>query len=1069
MNLHYFLRPKNPSAREYLFPLPYTNESIIKLNWEESNGKFILHANSDSGEITNFIIDQETFRRVNTEKLSGDIYSLTFKSLDSFYSALTENEDHLQFKTWWEQTASSNARLFQFDFTTGPWNIPWELLLGFLKFEETRSRTAIVRTSGSLDEKCNSLQTRSLRTLIIKGNAPDLNLTEEIENIMRAWRGLAFEIREVVKEPIIVESKSDLIINALKDIRPNLLWFSGHGSFDKKVRIHFSEDNKVTAEEFADLFSEAGHCPELAIFWACDTAKGSKKVHARSPELFRILNQCGVSAMVAMQSPIHDFAAIAMSGILFRGLCQGLPIEWSLALARQWFFDQLTMDWASPVVWTSKRVVTHIDIDQMTRFRLQMQLLGNFSIAKGQEGAGLDEEPPDDSSIKQADVWRKAHANIIRGDPKSVDHRIWFLRVLKGIQVISKKHILLIDPQKGSDNKVEFQKWAKDFLSVLKPENGRLPEKLFIHLDLLKENAEIGWRRICSQTDLFLAIIDPPPASEKWFWDPLYEICESFSILTENEIPGEYKDIPANYAEAGKEIDRVYIAKAMKSHQRLLSALAILNIPFTISNFIDTGFESEIEDLIQTFPKLFIKTFGGLVTNTDVRTAVFDEVDEESLIRAYRDCLDITANMAYTYKPHLLEFRISLLKKLGEYDTAAHELNFLLHIYQTSGYQISLLRAATNHYDIREGLSNSIWLDIASNFLQLGDQANARLWLRFTPRRQLDKIYKLELEANYSKNDGKLKKAAELLTQGLMLCEKIKNDSSLTIEVRDRANDFALDCQHDYAMLIHWKDKQYEKAAKEYKTIINTIEDSYPIIEYPKYRHLLACAHRNLGECILYLPIGNPKDKWREAESHFQTALTIELQNKKTSPLIAETQYQLAKLYSKRKQIEDEQHWLIKCINSAEESHHGLQTAIANNRMFWLNYYKTEQKNWDSVAEEWDLIAEHLKVYNFHKWALRTLINANIRVAKELIDNDQNIFAKAYLLENLSILRKNKELRRGSDLERIITTLAGLQINKTEVDNQNYWSLLESEFAEAKGISTTHKLSDPEEAWSKEI
>ncbi len=77
--------------------------------------------------------------------------------------------------------------------------------------------------------------------------------------------------------------------------------------------------------------------------------------------------------------------------------------------------------------------------------------------------------------------------------------------------------------------------------------------------------------------------------------------------------------------------------------------------------------------------------------------------------------------------------------------------------------------------------------------------------------------------------------------------------------------------------------------------------------------------------------------------------------------------------------------------------------------------------------------------------------------------------AKVHLLENLSLLRANLNLRRGSDLDRIIVTLAGLQLTIPDKENNQYWSLLGSEFVDAMNHSIKTGLANPESAWGKEI
>jgi tetratricopeptide (TPR) repeat protein len=381
---------------------------------------------------------------------------------------------------------------------------------------------------------------------------------------------------------------------------------------------------------------------------------------------------------------------------------------------------------------------------------------------------------------------------------------------------------------------------------------------------------------------------------------------------------------------------------------------------------------------------------------------------------------------------------------------------------------VAIIRTASKYFALRDDLPFSTWLDIAATYLQLGDQDSARLWLAFEPQDALDTIYRLELMASFTKNAGDLDKARGLLEQAIGICDEIQKDNSLEEWYRHKAAAFALDCRNDRALLIHWQEKKYSAAAGEYEAVIDTIETSFPPDIYTNFRHLLAVAHRNLGECILSIEEKNVEERWREAEAHFQSALTNERQIRLSSHLIAETQYQLARLASQRGQINEERDWLKQCIDSAEESHHGLIAAIAKNRLFWLDFNQ-EGRQWGTDTETWELLADHLRAYKSHSWASRTLIDSNIRVARALMKKNDSTNAQVHLLENLSLLRSNTNLRRGSDLDRIIVTLAGLQLTIPDKGNNQYWSLLGSEFVDAMEHSIKTGLTNPESAWKKEL
>lgn len=1069
----FFVRPKLPEATDYLFPVPSVQENINRLSWKAVGSQFDLHVSGTASGVEIYRIDPSEFLKADSTGLRDDIAGMTLRSFDVFREAMQARPDHQRFRDWWMQKASQSGQLFQYDFSEGPWNIPWEMLLGMLLLSEIRPETAFVRCVGSPKDTCDSLPTKSLRTLIIKANAQNLNLDAEINNILSAWEGLEYWLREAVAKPVVVTASSQAVIDALREVKPNLLWFSGHGSHEGVVRLHFSENEVVTAYDFANMFSEAGHCPEFTVFWACDTASGPAKVETRHPELFVALREKGVAAMVGMQSPVHDFAAIAMAAHLFRGVGQGLPIEWAMARARTWLYqrdiEQLTMDWAAPVVWSARRPVAHLDWDQVQRFRLQMQLLGTISIDEGQKGADVANEPPDPDSRRRAEDWLPFRATIVRGDPLSIEHRLWFLRTLKGIQTISRTPVLLVDPKRERFSQNALRQWAKGLLDVLQLEKGRLPEEFFVRMDILREDAEIGWRRICSLPNLFLAILDPPAASESWFWDPLFGRTEPIAVLTSAEIPERYRDFPANHAVAGNEVDRARIDRALGKYPRLLVALCSLNIPVKVGLLEQVKVGKEARDLFSSYADLFISSFGGYVICAQARAIILDSANPDSIQQARADCLDLTAKMSLQQKPYLLEQRIDLLLELGEQDGAVSELSDLLYIFRTGRQSASVIRTAEKYVSLRRGLTAWEQLQVAATYLQLGNQAMAELWLRCDASEPLDAILKLMLMAESTKNRGRIDLARNLIDQAMREYEELQKNDSLEDSYKAKALGDALECRHERARLIQWEERNYVVAAQEYEAVISTIEDRVSPERRGDYQGLLAVSHRNLGECILAIEEGDVQNRWRDAESHFQSALSLEKQIHPFSNVIAETEFQLSKLATQRNQPDDARELLNRCIESAEECQHGLMAAIAKNRLFWLDFYR-ENPEWGAVAEEWSLVADHLRAHKRHSWALRTLITSNIRASKELIRLGNGDQAHLHLLENVSLLRENPAVRRGSDLDRIILTLAGLQLTASTAEPDNgYWSLLDSEFAVAQTRARETGSINPDKAWEGNI
>jgi tetratricopeptide (TPR) repeat protein len=1066
----FFLRPSRKSARDYLTPLPGITEDVVRLTWRPAGRKFDLVVESAGYSHQPFRIDPNKFSGANSDALSDDIEHLTCKVFESFTQAL-KTPEHGHFERWWQQIASEHPRLFQLDFSAGPWDVPWELLLGLLVLDKTRERTSIVRCIGPTEATCASVPTEALRTLLVKADAPDLELDHTIRPILDAWDGLEHGLQEAVCKPEVINADHDTIVQRLRDLKPHTIWFVGHGSFDKTVQLSFSPKERVTAEQFAEDIEKAGHCPEFAVFWACDTAKGTTRIRSVGPELFKALSAKGVAAMLGMQSEVREHAAAVMASQLFKGLAQGLPLEWATARSRAWIYSiggekQLTMDWAAPVVWSGRRPVVHLQWNQSKLDHLQQQLIGTASIAKSQQGAALTVEPPDSDSCNRAQVWLSHPVTVVRGKQDSLEHRLWFLHTLKGVQTVSSQAVLVVEPERLMYSKQGLQEWAKGFLRSLEP--GRISEQFLTRIDILRDDAESGWKRLCSLKDIFLAVIGPPSTSEDWFWIPLANRDGNFAVFTQEDLPLTFSGVQVNYAQAGEVVDQSQLADALQSHRKLLLNLSLMNIPVPDTTLAEFVYGKNAKEVFQQWKGLFLSTFCGHVIRADARDKILSEASEEALNQARLDCLELTERVGQGQKPYLKEFRIDLLITLGDMDKAAEELSDLLKLYEESGEQIHIPKVAAKCFKLRQALSPLEWLNIAREFLHYGDQRNASFWLRCQTKEPLDEPYKLGLKAEWKKNDGDISEARRLIDSAVQKCREIQDSADLDCNVRKKAERDSLDYRHDRARLLQFEEKNYEEATNEYRRIIKKIEDQSPQDLKSGLRHLLAVAHRNLGECLLSLDDMEEQDRRREATAHFHTAIAVAKDVFPFSPVIAETFYQLAKLAEVYGPLQDVRKYLEECLSAAEDSRHALMAILVKNKLLWFD---VDQRGllWDYVAERWNVIVEDLRAYRIHVWAARTLVDSMLRAVRKLWKLHRFNEARDYLMECLELFRENEKLRQGSDLRRIMVTLAGLQVISDWLrDGGQYWSLLQTEFKPAGKYASRMGFEDPKQTWERE-
>ncbi|HEX4498498.1 MAG TPA: CHAT domain-containing protein, partial [Thermoanaerobaculia bacterium] len=238
-------------------------------------------------------------------------------------------------------------------------DLPWELLCDgeTEDFFALSRQTSLVRY---LDVPRSSQPipfTAPLRILAIGASPrdlPPLDLDEEIrhlENLNRSSAG-------VVAVEVLPHASAGAVRQALAGDTFNVLHFMGHGAFDRtsgEGMLAFEGSDgtvdlmsgKAFATKLRDLRSLG-----VVMLNACNTARA----HQAGVNPFRgvatALVYGGVPAVVAMQRPISDRAAIAFSTAFYRHLAIGDSIDEALTEGRQAIHSAKPeeFEWATPVL-----------------------------------------------------------------------------------------------------------------------------------------------------------------------------------------------------------------------------------------------------------------------------------------------------------------------------------------------------------------------------------------------------------------------------------------------------------------------------------------------------------------------------------------------------------------------------------------------------------------------------------------------------------------------------------------------------------------------------------------------
>ena len=239
--------------------------------------------------------------------------------------------------------------------------LPWELLYQ----EETRQFLNLSRRSPVSRELVVPRPPRPLvfptplRLVAVTVNPPGtdpLQLDRERE-LLRA----ALEDRPTVRADFPRVTTAAELRRALRRKRYHALHFMGHGQLDERRRegtVLFQDQHggldAIPGGAFAD---EVRDCESLrlVVLNACSTGRWGGDGADPFAGVASALILSGLPAVLAMQAPISDGAAIAFSQELYQHLAEGDPVdaavvEGRLAIQRQARADDTDSEWATPAL-----------------------------------------------------------------------------------------------------------------------------------------------------------------------------------------------------------------------------------------------------------------------------------------------------------------------------------------------------------------------------------------------------------------------------------------------------------------------------------------------------------------------------------------------------------------------------------------------------------------------------------------------------------------------------------------------------------------------------------------------
>jgi len=252
--------------------------------------------------------------------------------------------------------------------------LPWEFLYdqGTKCFLCTSGKTPITRYI-ELKEPIKALKTAPpVKVLVVIPEASGLKVEEEKQLILKALSDLE-TIEVAVLEGKVTRNR---ISRALNDDEYHILHFIGHGTFDGSqgyLAINNEDEGHdlISADAFADFFRTYPSL-KLIVLNACQGAEFSdtNQLAAVAPQLVAR----GIPAVIAMQYPISDPAALTFAREFYMKLCKGAnrgQVDMAISHARNRIHMDITKEpvaFATPVLFMRSDTGVIFDLQQHTHF-----------------------------------------------------------------------------------------------------------------------------------------------------------------------------------------------------------------------------------------------------------------------------------------------------------------------------------------------------------------------------------------------------------------------------------------------------------------------------------------------------------------------------------------------------------------------------------------------------------------------------------------------------------------------------------------------------------------------------
>jgi len=929
-----------------------------------------------------------------------------------------------RFLEWWHEICGgSGEKLFLLKFGQGAWDIPWEWLVGQLLLVENRRTVSLVRT---LEDQTPLFEPsrfgKPLKILILQGDDgasinARIDLAAEASAVTKAWDGLEGSIKKRFLAPVVRPATDGTLVELLDTEEPDLVWFSGHGRHRPEPGLLFANGTWINPSQIGSLLQRAKYKPKFWLLMACDTARGGRTLQDL-PAFVTQFFAAEALSVLAMQSPIRDVSALLLATEMFSALAVGESLDAGLSRARTVLSSVLSdgvhpMDWATPVIWTSTRLVARWEWNDADDDLVKMQYLGReFLRSRLANPAQLAPASTKEESIV-ASAWVASRKTWVHSDPSDAEVRARWFRVLESVQRTASQFVVEIDCE---NDKVEgaLQQWAEGAYSRLLP--GTAPEAIARTLYLLKSHPVAGWQELAGMKFVFLGVSNPPDFNtHEWFWRPLRTGNDTkVAVLSSVPLPEMLVgDWAVDKIENAMNISA--ILSALQEAPRLARALAVLREPIGYSLVQLSGEDVDEPRALDQWPHwraalLDLPGVGPLMS-ASARQQLLPFMADGQRRTAHRDCAKMLSRPEIPPTVRIREETLFHAIQAEDWGPALIEAETLCIFYRWMDRPrsvIEIVRLLSTH---ARDLGSRATLPVAWAYAQLGDHGAADFWLRrAVPSEPLDRAWAKGLDAELRKSRGDREGAKEAIDSAIEICRAaLQEDRTDHVEIERRLRNY----RQDRARITHFLFYDLEGALKEYQQLIADWSDQ------PDAELDLAIVRRNYAECLRSL--ANGPDDPRMLVVHDALNSAESAARKYTdSPLLSEVLYEQARLAEAEGHDADSRDLLSKCIQAARSSGHFQVLAIAQARLFWSG----ESFSYD----RWQQIDADLGLYPEHGWSVRTLLNGRLRAARRLQDAGRVQSALEALDAAQSVVTAHPAFQGRSDLLRAAQIAAGRDV-----------------------------------------